>query len=115
MENSRKLTEGFHRLSQNERRERVQLLCDLTTEDMLVLSGDKPRSPEISEHLIENVIGSFPIPLGVATNFTIDGRDLLIPMAVEETSIIAACSASAKWVRNEGAIRTSMKSNLIIG
>ena len=44
------------------------------------------------------MIGYFPIPLGVATNFTIDGRDMLIPMAVEETSIIAASSATAKWI-----------------
>jgi hydroxymethylglutaryl-CoA reductase len=60
-------------------------------------------------------VGYFPIPLGVATNFTIDGRDLLIPMAVEETSIIAAASATAKWIRREGSIRTYSKGNLIIG
>ena len=115
MENQWKLVEGFHRLSQDERRSRVATLCDLSTEEMDVLSGKNPLSPDISEHLIENVIGTFQIPLGVATNFKIDGRDLLIPMAVEETSIIAACSASAKWVKNQGSIRTYMKGNLIIG
>jgi hydroxymethylglutaryl-CoA reductase len=65
--------------------------------------------------LIENVLGYFSMPMGVATNFTIDGRDLLIPMAVEETSIIAAASATAKWIRREGSIRTYSKGNLIIG
>jgi hydroxymethylglutaryl-CoA reductase len=60
-------------------------------------------------------VGYFQIPLGVATNFTIDGRDLLIPMAVEETSIIAASSATAKWIRREGSIRTYSKGSLIIG
>src|SRR4051812_27369996 len=87
METKRHLTEGFHRLSQHERLERVKELCELTSEDLNILSGQTPHPPEVSEHLIENVLGYFPIPLGVATNFTIDGRDLLIPMAVEETSI----------------------------
>lgn len=115
METYQRLTEGFHRLPQSERLERVRQLCDLNEEDLRVISGKKPLAPEIAEHLIENVIGYFPIPLGVATNFTIDGRDLLIPMAVEETSIIAAASATAKWVRREGSIRTYSKGNLIIG
>jgi hydroxymethylglutaryl-CoA reductase len=70
---------------------------------------------EVAENLIENVVGYFPLPLGVATNFTIDGRDLLIPMAVEETSIIAAASATAKWIRRDGSIRTYSKGSLIIG
>jgi hydroxymethylglutaryl-CoA reductase len=111
----RRLTEGFHRLSRAERLSRVRELCDLDDDDIDVLSGRNPLSFDIAEHLIENVLGYFPIPLGVATNFTIDGRDVLIPMAVEETSIIAAASATAKWIRNEGSIRTYSKGNLVIG
>src|SRR6185295_11281884 len=110
-----RLTEGFHRLSQAERLERLKTLCDLEDEEIQVLSGERALPAHIAEHLIENVIGYFPIPLGVATNFTIDGRDLLIPMAVEETSIIAAASATAKWIRREGSITTYAKGNLIIG
>lgn len=115
MESKRHLTEGFHRATRLERLKRVQELCDLSDQDIAVLSGEVPLPFEIAEHLIENVIGYFPIPIGVATNFTIDGRDMLIPMAVEETSIIAAASATAKWVRREGSIRTYSKGNLIIG
>lgn len=115
METKRHLTEGFHRVSRLERLERVKELCDLNDEDLMVLSGERPFSLDVAEHLIENVIGYFPIPLGVATNFTIDGHDMLIPMAVEETSIIAAASATAKWVRREGYVRTYSKGNLIIG
>jgi hydroxymethylglutaryl-CoA reductase len=115
MEGKRHLTEGFHRLSQKERLSRLRELCNLTEEDTNVMSGQTPLPTEIAEHLIENVVGYFPIPLGIATNFTIDGRDMLIPMAVEETSIIAAASATAKWVRREGFIRTYSKGNLIIG
>jgi hydroxymethylglutaryl-CoA reductase len=115
MDTRRNLTEGFHRLSRQERLDRIQGICDLSKEDMDVLSGKKPMPYEVAEHLIENVVGYFQIPLGVATNFTIDGKDLLIPMAVEETSIIAASSATAKWIRREGSIRTYSKGNLIIG
>ena len=115
MEDTIKLTEGLHRLTQAERRARVQAFCGLEDEDMRILSGEHMLPTEISEHLIENVIGIFPIPLGVATNFNIDGRDMIIPMAVEETSIVAAASATAKWVRREGSIRTFMQGKLIIG
>ena len=115
METKRHLTEGFHRISRTERLRRVQDLCELTQNEVDTISGKKTLSLDIAEHLIENVIGYFPIPLGVATNFTIDGRDLLIPMAVEETSIIAAASATAKWIRREGSIRTYSKGSLIIG
>lgn len=115
MEMQRQLTEGFHRLSRAERVRRVQTLCELSDQDVAVLSGQTPVSFDIAEHLIENVVGYFSMPLGVATNFTIDGRDLLIPMAVEETSIIAAASATAKWIRREGSIRTYSKGSLIIG
>jgi len=115
METKRHLTEGFHRLTRVERLNRVKELCRLSEEDMQTLSGESPMPYEIAEHLIENVVGYFQVPMGVATNFTIDGRDVLIPMAVEETSIIAAASATAKWIRREGSIRTYSKGNLIIG
>lgn len=115
MGNERSLTEGFHRLTRAERLARIQDLCKLSSEDIDILSGKIALPPEVAEHLIENVVGYFPIPLGVATNFTIDGKDVIIPMAVEETSIIAAASATAKWIRREGKIETHVQGNLIIG
>lgn len=111
----RELLENFHRLSRVERLARVKKICGLSDTEGQILSGEIPLSLDVAEHLIENVIGFFPLPLGVATNFCIDGKDVLIPMAVEETSIIAAASATAKWVRREGSIRTYIKGNLIIG
>jgi hydroxymethylglutaryl-CoA reductase len=86
----------------------------LTQEEENYLHG-KSIPSAIAENLIENAIGFFQIPLGLATNFKIDGRDLYIPMAVEETSIIAACSAAAKWISTRGEITTAMVGNLIIG
>ena len=111
----RHLMQNFHRINRSERLSRLREFCGLSEDDTRVLSGETTLPAEIAEHLIENVVGYFPIPLGVATNFNIDGRDLLIPMAVEETSIIAAASATAKWVRSEGSIKTYSKGNLIIG
>ncbi len=109
------LVEGFHRLSQKERLQRLKQLCDLSNEDLQVLSGETQLPPEVTDHLIENTIGYFPIPMGVITHFSMDGKEILIPMAVEETSIIAAASATAKWIKRDGTIRTYSKGNLIIG
>ncbi len=107
--------EGFHRISRTERLERLARICDLTQEEMQTLSGEKSLSLDVAEHLIENVVGVFPIPMGIATNFRIDGRIVPVPMAVEETSIIAAASATAKWVGQNGEISTRVQGNLIIG
>jgi hydroxymethylglutaryl-CoA reductase len=107
--------ENFHRLPRGERLARVREFCELTEEEAKILSGETPLSLDVAEHLIENVVGFFPIPIGVATNFKIDGKEILIPMAVEETSIIAAASSTAKWVSREGSVRTYAKGSLIIG
>lgn len=115
MESSRDLLEGFHRLTHAQRLARLSEVCGLSTHETQVLSGERALPLEIAEHLIENVVGYFPIPLGIATYFRMDGRDIPIPMAVEETSIIAAASATAKWIRRDGSIHTYSKGSLIIG
>ncbi|MBI3534666.1 MAG: hydroxymethylglutaryl-CoA reductase, degradative [Deltaproteobacteria bacterium] len=115
MDHYQNLVDGFHRISRDERLKRIQEFCHLSEEEIKTLTCETPLSVEIAEHLIENVIGYFPIPLGIATCFNIDGKDILIPMAVEETSIIAAASTTAKWIRKEGSIRTYCKGRLIIG
>jgi hydroxymethylglutaryl-CoA reductase len=105
---------SFRHLTLDERIEFLSQKFDLTQEEENYLHG-KSIPSGIAENLIENAIGFFQIPLGLATNFKIDGRDLYIPMAVEETSIIAACSAAAKWISTRGEITTAMVGNLIIG
>jgi hydroxymethylglutaryl-CoA reductase len=105
---------SFRHLTLDERIEFLSHKFDLTQEEENYLHG-KSIPSAIAENLIENAIGFFQIPLGLATNFKIDGRDLYIPMAVEETSIIAACSAAAKWISTRGEITTAMVGNLIIG
>ena len=62
---------------------------------------------DVVDHMVENVIGVFPEPLGVGVNFQINGKDYLIPMATEEPSVIAAASYAARMVRDGGGFHTS--------
>lgn len=107
--------EGFSKLSRKARFQRLAALGALTPEDILYLNRGGIQDNDLAEKLIENAIGYFQLPLGVSTNFCIDGRDYIIPMAVEETSIIAALSKTAKWVRQQGEITTSVQGQGIIG
>lgn len=106
---------GFSKLSREERFERLQAMGALSKDDVAFLEAGGLQTPDLAEKFIENVIGYFQLPLGVATNFRIDGRDYAIPMAVEETSIIAAASKTAKWVREHGEVTTESVGDLIIG
>lgn len=106
---------GFSKLSLKERYERLVKSGLLTQEDVSFLQSGGVVENSLMENFIENVIGSFQIPLGVAVNFRIDGIDRVIPMAVEETSIIAAASKTAKWVRECGEINTVVLGQNVIG
>jgi hydroxymethylglutaryl-CoA reductase len=110
-----KLFQGFSRLDRAERFQRLIQLGALTLEDLNYLHAGGVQDTALADKLIENVIGYFQLPLGVATNFCIDGRDYVIPLAVEETSIIAALSKTAKWIRQQGEISTWVTGECIIG
>lgn len=106
---------GFSKLG---REERLRALYDsglLKIEDISYLQMGGLQDITLGEKFIENVIGYFQIPLGVATNFRVDGKDYVIPMAVEETSIVAAASKTAKWIRENGEIKTEVRGREIIG
>ncbi|MFC3908033.1 hydroxymethylglutaryl-CoA reductase, degradative [Legionella dresdenensis] len=109
------LFQGFSRLDRAERFQRLLQLGALTVEDIEFLRDGGVKDTVLADKLIENVIGYFQLPLGVATNFCIDGRDYVIPLAVEETSIIAALSKTAKWIRQQGEITTWVEGECIIG
>ena len=109
------LFEGFSKLTRDERFERLIEMGALTTDDVSYLCKGGIRDLNLADKLIENGIGYFQLPLGVATNFQIDGRDYVIPMAVEETSIIAALSKTAKWIRQQGKIETEVVGDCILG
>lgn len=108
------MNSSFRHLTIEQRHEFLRQRYSLSSEEIQALSGSAISS-KIAEHLIENAIGYFQIPLGIATHFKIDGQERLIPMAVEETSIIAAASATAKWVCSQGTLTTRMNGKWIIG
>lgn len=107
--------QGFSKLSRDERFRRLVAIGALSESEANALRSGGLKDTALAENFIENVIGYFQIPLGVATNFRIDGRDVVIPLAVEETSIVAAASKTAKWVRESGEITTESIGHLIIG
>lgn len=91
--------EGFYRLPLEERLKIVADWSGLTAEEVnaLLNFGNLPR--EIAERMIENVVGGMTYPFAVAVNFLINGRDYLVPMVIEETSVVAAASNAAKMLR----------------
>lgn len=109
------LFQGFSKLNREERFARLLQMGALTEVDLTYLRQGGVADLTLADKLIENVIGYFQLPLGVATNFRIDDQDYVIPLAVEETSIIAALSKTAKWIRQKGEIRTEVKGTCIIG
>ena len=102
--------EGFYHLSVPERQRRLNL-----TENEVAALTNGGISLELANRLIENVVGIHGLPLGIATNFQINGRDYLIPMAIEEPSVVAAASHAAKLVRNAGGFTASADAPLMIG
>ncbi|MEM2282791.1 MAG: hydroxymethylglutaryl-CoA reductase, degradative [Candidatus Hadarchaeales archaeon] len=103
----------FHKLPLEERLEVVKRFAGLTEEEVQQLRT--PMSLSHAERMIENVIGVFSLPLGIATNFLINGKDYLIPMVTEEPSVVAAASNAAKMVREGGGFRASASEPLMIG
>jgi len=109
------LFQGFSKLTREQRYARLVEMGALNTDDISFLKNPKSMNADLAEHFIENVIGYFHLPLGVATHFRINHKDYVIPMAVEETSIIAALSKTAKWIRNSGSLSTETIGKNIIG
>ena len=90
---------GFFKLSTEERMKEVAEFCGLTQEEQAILKDANSLDMDKADHMIENVIGRYTYPLGVAINFVINGKDYVIPMASEEPSVLAACSNAAKMAR----------------
>ncbi len=105
----------FYNLSPEERLARLRSEVDLSESDAAALSGEANLSREDADHMIENVIGAFSLPLGVARNFKINGRKVSIPMAVEEPSIVAGASFMAKLALGTGGFFAATSAPEMIG
>ena len=106
---------GFYKRPLAERAALVGEWAGLSAEEQAALGGPAALTPEQADHMIENVVGVYGLPMGVATNFLINGRDYLIPMVVEEPSIVAGVSYAAKLVRSGGGFITTADAPIMIG
>ncbi len=106
---------GFYRLSVEERLRLVKEFAGLTDREVEVLRRTGALEAEQADRMIENVVGTMELPLGIAVNFRINGRDYLVPMAIEEPSVVAAASNAAKMARAKGGFRASSTEPLMIG
>jgi len=106
---------GFYKLPPDERLRRVKEFAGLTDDEASLLKSTGSLGIQTADRMIENVVGAIPIPLGIATNFLIDGKERLIPMAIEEPSVVAAASNGAKMARPKGGFKTSSTGPVMIG
>lgn len=98
-----------------ERLKIVKSFAGLETKEADSIGSFSGLPPETADRMIENVIGAIPVPLGIATNFLVNGKDYLVPMAIEEPSVVAAASNAAKMARKHGGFRTSNTGPIMIG
>ncbi|MHB8360873.1 MAG: hydroxymethylglutaryl-CoA reductase, degradative [Thermoplasmataceae archaeon] len=98
--------------------ERIALIAEfsnLNAEEIKLLQNTGSLESGIGDKLIENFVTAIEMPMGIATNFLVNGKDYLIPMAIEEPSVVAACSNAAKIARKSGGFRASSTESVMIG
>ena len=103
----------FRALSPAQRLQHVADAAGLAPQEALLLAQPGALGPGLADGMIENVIGTFELPFGVAGYFRVNGRDVLVPMAVEEPSVVAAASYMAKLARGCGGFSTSSSGPLM--
>jgi hydroxymethylglutaryl-CoA reductase len=106
---------GFYKLNPKERLAIVKEFAGLSDEEAAFLQNTGSLPLEMADRMIENVVGVIPMPLGIGVNFLINKRDYLIPMAIEEPSVVAAASYAAKMVRDGGGFHTSSTLPIMVG
>lgn len=106
---------GFYKFTQEERIRRLAEAFDLTTSEVNALRSQGALTLDQADKMIENVVGIYSLPLGLGLNFLINGKDYIIPMAVEEPSVVAAASSAAKIIRDAGGFTTSSDESIMIG
>jgi len=112
MTNSR--ISGFYNLTIDERHKKLAGFSHLTPEDLLLFT-DGGLTPEAADHMIENVVGTHSLPLGIGLNLQVNGRDVLVPFAIEEPSVVAGASFMAKLIRAGGGFQATTSAPEMIG
>lgn len=107
---------GFYNKTLPERQADLVAATGLDLEDFSTYqSGSGGLTPEAADHMIENVIGTHALPLGVALNFVVNGQEVLVPMAIEEPSVVAGASFMARLARSGGGFVATTSEPLMIG
>ncbi|MDA4128281.1 MAG: hydroxymethylglutaryl-CoA reductase, degradative [Thaumarchaeota archaeon] len=106
---------GFYKLPVSERMQLIRKLTGISEEEAKTVSNTGGLPADVADHMIENVIGGITMPMGVATNFKVNGRDYLVPMALEEPSVVAAASNAAKMARVKGGFSVTNTGPVMIG
>ena len=107
--------EGFYKLPLEKRREALKEFASLTDEEVESLANTGGLPVEVADHMIESVVGGYTYPLGIATNFRINGKDYMVPFALEEPSVVAAASNAAKMARVKGGFTVTNTGPVMIG
>lgn len=105
---------GFHKFSVQERIDRVAAFAGLDDTHRDQLGRPSNIDGYLADHMIENMVTTMAIPVGIATNLRVDGRDVLVPMATEESSVVAAVGNSARKCYDSGGFVTSMSGTQMI-
>lgn len=113
MEKSSRI-QGLNKMSLDERIRAIQEIAGLSSEDIALLGKSSTLGMDTAQHMIENVIGTFELPLGIVPNMTVNGRDILIPLAVEESSVVAAMANAGKMARSGGGFFASTSGPIMI-
>lgn len=106
---------GFYRLPLEERRERIADVCSIELEALADALDQGGLDATTADKMVENVLGLYSLPFGLALNVRINGRDRLVPMVVEEPSVVAAASNAARMVRESGGFQAEMAEALMTG
>src|SRR2546425_594689 len=106
---------GFYKKSPEDRWQIIRSFGDLTDAEIETIRNTGALKFDQVDRMIENVVGAMPIPLGIAVNFRINGRDYLVPMAIEEPSVVAAASNAARMAQERGGFTTSASGPIMIG
>ena len=106
---------GFYNLARADRLVELARRAGVTLGDLAAFNPDLGLSADQADHMIENVVGLHALPLGIALNFQINGRDVLVPMAIEEPSVVAGASFMAKLVRAGGGFQARTTAPEMIG
>jgi hydroxymethylglutaryl-CoA reductase len=105
----------FYDLSLSERLAEIEARGGLTPADLAALSGESGLNAEQADHMIENAVGVHALPLGIAQNFVVNGREVLVPMAIEEPSVVAGASFMARLAKAGGGFHASVDEPVMIG